>query len=370
MDNAYDFQNIERDLSDALDMIVQAEPTLISLLPSDGPPAMALKHEWGQDRMVPEDDSLNGAIVDAVATTWTVANGAAFISDMVVAIEGSDEVVLVTAVSGDDLTVQRGYGGSTAEAQADGTVLHIVSRPRPDGTDAGDDPGQAPSTDFNHTEIFDFTAKVGLQAQAVAQYGIANQLDYRVQHGLSIVTRRMNRSIIYGRRVAAADGVNGSMGGFLQFVKQPGGVAVDAAGAALSPALLNDTIETIVKRGGRPTVLWCNTNQARKITGFNVANLQVDRGDQQTGNAVYRFVNDLPMGIITTIVVDQNFPKDKIGMPDTTRMRRVALNNHQMTDMDATQNGAAYVARRLYGSYTLEVRNALDAHGLIENLAL
>lgn len=368
MDLSYDFQNLKRDLSDVIAAVIQAQPTLISLVGTSGM-ATQTKHEWLEDVLQPERDALNGAIL-AADTTVTVDTGSAFVPGMVLAFEGYDEIMKVSAVSGNDLTVVRGYGGTTAVAMTDNTEVVIVSRPQPEGTDPGDDDTREPGLEYNYTEIFDYTAKVSGTAQAVRVYGISNALDYQVNNGAKIIARRMNNALIYGRRVARSSTENGSMGGLLQFVGQPGGNTVDAAGADLTATLLNDSIELIVKTGGKPDTLVANTAQARKISGFNAANLQVQRADQTAGNVVYRFVNDLPMGVIANIAVDPNFPKNKVAIVDSSRINLVPLKDRGLNDVDATPNGADFVARRILGEYTCEIKNAKEAHGLITNLSV
>ncbi|CAK0766069.1 Phage protein [Gammaproteobacteria bacterium] len=369
MDKSYSYQNTPRDLSVVLDTIVAADPSLISIVGRNGL-AHNTKHEWLQDKLSPETDALAAAVAANDATSLTVVNGAAFSAGMVIAFEGYDEVMRVSAVSTNTLTVSRGYGGTTALAAiANGTEIKIISRPRAEGTSAGDDPGRQPTSDYNYTEIFDYTASLSKTANAVGSLGIDNLLDYQVANGSRMITRRMNNALIYGRRVERSANADGSMGGILQFVGGTTGVAVDGNAADLTAAMVNGAIESIVRRGGRPNTILCNTNQARKISGFN-NNLQVQRADQTTGNAVYQFLNDLPMGVISRIVVDINFPKKKLAILDSTRIDLIPLKGRALNDVDATPAGADYVARRLLGEYTAEIKNGDSAHGMINNLKL
>jgi len=370
MDKSYTLKNVVRDLSDILELVVARHPTLISLIPQAGnnQEATNTKHEWLEDTLEPEASVLTQD-VSATATTINVADGSIFQPEMVITVEGSDEVMKVTAVSGNTLTVTRGWGGTTAEAHSANSEVKIISRPAEEGSDPGDDPGKYPTTEWNQTEIFDYTAKISTTAQAVKQHGIDNALNYRVRQAVERITRRMNNAIIFGRRVPRSTSERGTMGGILYFLKQNGGNVVNAAGSDLTQKLLNDTIEKIYLKGGSPNVLVCNTTQARKISAFNTNNIVIQREDQTAGNFVARFVADLPAGVITTIVVDPNFPKDKIAILDTSRLKLVPLRGQKLKDVDATIPGALYVARRVYGEYTLEVRNAKQAHGLLENLA-
>jgi hypothetical protein len=369
---SYDLKEVVRDLTDELSVIAQKQPTVISLIPHATPNQYAInsKHEWLEDVLSPEVDAL-AANVTASATTITVANGKKFQPGMVIVIEGSEEMMKVTSVSGNTLTVNRGYAETTAEEHSAGKEIKIVARPRDEGTLPGDDnPGSLPGAEWNQTQIFDITVKVTRTAQMTSVYGVNDLIKYRVKQGLEIISRRMNNAVIYGRRLQRVEGSEpGMMGGILYFLKQSGGNVVNAAGADLTQKLLNDTIERIAQDGGTPNVIFCNTTQARKISAFNANNIIIQREDKTAGNFVARFVSDLPAGIITTIVVDMNFPKDKVSILDTSRLRLVPLKGSTIQDFDATPNGADFIARRILGEYTLEVRNAKEAHGVLENLS-
>ena len=106
MDFSYDFQNVVRDLSDILNVVVAKQPTLISLIPQAGnnQEATNTKHEWLEDAIEPEATTLTSAL-DTTSTTVQVADGSIFQPEMIITIEGSDEVMKVTGVSGNTLTV-------------------------------------------------------------------------------------------------------------------------------------------------------------------------------------------------------------------------------------------------------------------------
>ena len=368
-EQSYDYQNTKRDLSDVISVVSAAEPALISLVGMGGEAATHTKHEWMEDYIAAERDELNGAIlVDAVSIT--VVDGSKFDAGMQIAFEGYDEVMTVTNVAGNDLTVTRGYGGSTATAMADGTEILIVSRPRPESTPAGDDSSRRPVTEYNYTEIFDHTAAVSKTAEAVKQYGISSALDFAVQAGVVNLTRRMNNTMVYGRRVQRSSTEPGSMGGILQYIDQPGGNVLDGAATAFEEDMLNDLLEAVVRAGGRPNALMVNTGVARKMASWYKDRLVIVREDTTVGRSVGEFRSDLPGGVITKIVVDINFPKYKISALDTTRIRLVPLNQRALTDEDATPRGADFYARRVLGEYTMEMKNALQAHGLLKNFTL
>jgi len=81
---------------------------------------------------------------------------------------------------------------------------------------------------------------------------------------------------------------------------------------------------------------------------------------------VTTFVSD--QGTVMTIVADRNFDKDKVALLDMSKIALVPLQNRAFQDKDATLPGADYVARRIIGEYTLQVKNAADSHAYIHSL--
>ncbi len=75
------------------------------------------------DLAVALDNSFStlSAPVDNITTTLTVANGAKFTAGEIVSV--NNEQMLITGISGNNLTVVRGFGGTTASAQNAGTLV-------------------------------------------------------------------------------------------------------------------------------------------------------------------------------------------------------------------------------------------------------
>jgi hypothetical protein len=372
-----EFLNARRSLDSELAVLTAAQPNLISLMTTtlasglkvfrSNTPVTNNKHEWSELVMRPEQGVVNGAHNNST-TTLALVSATGFYVDMVLAFEGSDEVMYVTAVSGNNLTVVRGYGGSTAASLIDGTVTRIISRPRPEGSDPDANANSMPSMNYNYTEIFDDTFKVSGTSVGTDLAGINNLIDTNTMQSMLTVTRRINTATIYGRRVQRVKGVsNGSMGGLLQLITKRS----NAAGADLDATILNTGIENIFKDGGSPNVILCNTNQARKISAFNNAKLFIQRGDATAGTSVNAFQSDLPtpLGQIQNIVVDPNFPKTKVAILDLNKIFLEEFAGRGLKEFDATLPGADAIARRILGEFTLEVLNGGEAHCILDNLS-
>lgn len=369
MDYSYSYQNLKRDLSDVITTSILAAPVFLSIVPIRGE-ATNTKHEWLQDKLQPQQ-STAATTINSSATAFDVAAGTGVVFKVgdIIVNTATDERLKITGISTDTLTVVRGVGG-TAAAVTTADKIKLVARPKLQGTQPGDDAGQQPTPEYNYTQIYDRTAVVTKTAQAVLQYGIDNALDYQVKIQMDALAREMNMNAIYGIRQAPSAGVPGMSGGLLSFLDQAGGNAVDAAGGALTKTMLNDALEAAFNSGAGELVIVTSPHQARKITGLDTY-YRTTRSDTTTGFAVMEYMGDIAgANQASKIVVDPNYPTKRIDFVDPSRLALVPLRGRAMSDEDATPNGADYVSRRVLGEYTLEVKNALQAHAVVKNLAL
>jgi len=382
---SYDYVNSVRDLSGAFEIVMKNIPIMASLVGTpfiglDGQPivAKATKHEWLEDLAAPQAFTVNATRNVAGGTlvlTSTSGVKAGMVFGFRSALGASKTVQLrVTSVTdGTDLAVTV-YAGSTDVQLVATDVAFLIGSPKNESSDPSADSGYEPTAKFNYTQIFDRTAKVSKTSEAVKIYGIESALNYQVKRQLMDLAYEMNNAIIYGRKVLR-DGSNpGSMDGILAILEAASGNQVDASAADITPSLLNDAFEQGFANGATSMrTLICAENQARKISGFNVAgnNPIVTRDERVAGSYVTSFVSDLPIGgqgQISQIVVDPNFPKDKIVLVDTNDIGVVPLRS--FTDENAAAPGADYYSRRVLGEYTLELRNAATKHMVIKNLGL
>ncbi len=368
---SYDYANSIRDLSDVFAQMIKTMPYLIGLI-GIGLAATNTKHEWLEDELAPVS-SVVSANCSASETSVSVASNAGFEIGMVLRFEDAAgasmaEQVRVTGVSGTDtLTVERGYGGTSAVLIPSGATVTPVSKPLNESTDPTPNAGSEPGVAYNFTQIFDRTAKVSATAEAVRLYGIGSALNYQVNNHMKNITRDLNNQIIYGRRVERTATQPGSFGGIMHLTE--GGVT-EGTGGAVSSAIINNLFEAIFENGGMSDkyAICCAPNQARRISGFMTAgNVPANLKTLSVGHSVNRFVGDIPAfngnPYEAFIVVDPNLPKDQLFVVDLNRVALIPLQGRALSDKDATPNGSDYFARRILGEYTLEVKNGLTAHG-------
>ena len=116
-------------VSDIIGIVSPYETPLLDHLGDASRAARSTVHEWLEDALLPNRDAVDQASFTPNpldVTAITVEHGERFrAGDQVRPGEGG-EVMLVTGVSGDVITVQRGYGGTTRTALADGMALLIL----------------------------------------------------------------------------------------------------------------------------------------------------------------------------------------------------------------------------------------------------
>lgn len=378
---SYDYQNQVRDLNETFKTLIAKAPFLLSLIKIGGE-ATNTKHEWLEDTLSPTSTAITSFTTDGDGTGINVASTAGLRAGAILRVVSStgatkaDLLKIASVDSATKITVVRAYGGSTAATLTTSDVLHLVSSPLGEKTTGTAQASSEPSLMYNFMQIFERTADVSKTALAVKKYGIGDALDWAVKQKLQEIAWEMNASLIFNRRVQRTASENGSFGGILQFLE---GGNVETSGGALSKTHLNNLLHLMFGKGAYSSnyAIVCAENQAARISAFNTAGsnplvTMPYAQNQATGGAISTFYGDLPVqnSFAAKIVVEPNFPKDKVAILDLDKISLVPLAGRSLSDSDATPAGFDGAARRIIGEYTLEVQNGTQAHGIATGLTI
>jgi hypothetical protein len=364
----YDFQDQVRQLEAGISLILDDAPTLLGLIGLNGESLFQTKYEWMSDNLN-SNRATAAANATASATSVTVAtgDGAKFrVNAIVVA---GEEYLKVTAVAGDVVTVVRGFDGTTAADIDAGDELRIVSRPQLQGAGVGVDESHDRYTDYNFTQIIERYAAVSGTQQAVRTHNVTNELDYQVQLRLKELARELNDWLIYGRRIQGQAATPSTSGGLLYFANQNGAHKANLAGGEVTAKALNDAMEQVYLRGGSVNTILTNTAGARQISALAKDTIRTVRTDTTTGHRISSVVGDLVGGSEAMVIVDPNFPKNKVALFDRSILSLSALQGRALWDVDASPAGADFVARQIRGEYGITVKNAKEKVAILENVA-
>lgn len=114
------------------------------------------KYEWRERELRPVKTTVASATVADDATTFYVADAGVFNVDDKLRVQSSGEIMIVKAVSGGTLvTVERGWGDTTAASMALGDTVYRQGTAAPQGKDADDMVMAGPEDLFNFTTIYE-----------------------------------------------------------------------------------------------------------------------------------------------------------------------------------------------------------------------
>ena len=369
---------IAEDVSDIIGLVSPHETPLLDHLGDPQRSALSTVHEWLEDTLLPNTDAVDDQTISlpAVDTIFTVENGDRFrIGDQIM-LEGKPEVMLVTGIAGNDLTVVRQYGGSPSSSLVDNDIINIIGNAAVEGDDA-------PTTRFtnrvrkqNYTQIFTATVEVSGSQLATQSIGLDDELDYQKQERLRELLRDLENCVING--YAASSDPQGdsstrrTMRGALaaiatnQFEPNVGPIpAGDGAGNdLLNEAVLNAALREIWEQSsGTIDTIVCAGFQKRQINGFISSTQRFIDHETKFSSLVDIYESDFG---VCRVIMSRWVPLDMLLLLDSSRMDVLPLASRSFQFKPLASQGDAETGQ-VIGEYTLEFRNE-NAHAFINNL--
>ena len=366
------------DLSEELAEIIRTDNVaLLNRIGAGGCIATALKHIWPEDELNPNTATLTeGAELSNSDTTVTVGSGEGVRFKIGTIFKFNErnktELLRVTAISTDDLTVVRGYGSTSGETHADGSEIMIVAHTKQeDWKPTQEDWTKERTGPYNYLTLLGLGIAITRRRQAVSHAGVPSEFAHQAAYRLKEIMRQLDSSIINSIRSASEGGAAdySSMGGLIEFVSQAGGNTTTTA-EALVPSVLNAMIKQIwddggMVAGGRLAVIVGGV-QKRKISAFDNAYRRMDFDSKIAGYVVERFVSDL--GFECEVIVDPWVPDDTLLIGDLNRLKVGPLTGEAIALENIAKTGRLIEAM-VSGEYTCEIRNALEAWAIHTNLS-
>ena len=361
------------DVSDLIGIISPYEIPLLDALGDAMREASSTHHEWLEDELLPNKDAVNDATYTdpAADTDFVVDNGNRFRTGDQIQVEGSGELMFVTGIDGDTLTVVRGYAGTTAEDLADNQVINILGNAALEGADKPGARFTNRSRRGNYTQIFTATVEVSGTDMAASQIGIADEMDYQKQERLRELIRDLENTVINGGQPGSnpegSGAVRRSMRGIIQHLSTNVFHTGDS-GFPTGNDLNEDKINYVLRR------IWENSNgnvdlivvggfQKRKINTFCADSRTYGATDTTFTNMISIYESDFG---VCRIIATRWMPQDAVLLLDSSRINVLPLAGRSF-HFKPLASGGDYECGELIGEYTLELKNEA-AHGLICDL--
>lgn len=328
------------------------------------------------DALLPNTDSINQAGLNDAGlntTTFTVANGGRFRVGDLLQPAGSREVMLVTGVTGNSVTVTRGYGGSTKSALEHNMGLAILGNAALEGQDA-------PAARFtnrirksNFTQIFTASVEVSGTEAAVRQIAVDDEMNYQKTLRLRELLRDLENTVING--IAPTTDPQGSatvrrtMRGIMASIQTNAmtpGTGLIPSGTDLTEDHLNAALRTIWQTtSSRIDTIVVNGGLKRRINNFLMTMQRYPGDAERIKRLVSAYESDYG---VCRIVLSRYVPADTVLFLDSSRISVLPLIGRSFAFKPLATTGD-YESGEIVGEYTLEMRNEA-AHGLLRGLAV
>jgi hypothetical protein len=365
---------LAEDVSDLVGIVSPYETPLLNALGDPMREATSTHHEWLEDELLPNKDAVNDStFTDPSADTdFVVDNGSRFRIGDQIQIEGSEELMLVTGISTNTLTVVRGYAGTTAEDLADNQVINILGNAALEGADKPNARFTNRSRCGNYTQIFTAAVEVSGTDMAASQLGLADEIDNQKQARLRELIRDLENTVLNGGQPASnpegSGSVRRSMKGIIQHLSMNlfhTGDSGFPSGTALDEAMINYVLRKIWdSSSGNVDLIIVGGFQKRKINAFCSDSRAYGANDTTFTDMIGIYESDFG---VCKIVTTRWMPQDAALLLDSSRINVLPLAGRSFHFKPLASSGD-YECGELIGEYTVELKNEA-AHGLIRDLS-
>ncbi len=374
-----DLPELAEDVADLVSVVSPYETPLLDALGDPARAAQSTLHEWVEDELAPNTDTVNQTTFTpnaTDATAITVTNGARFRVGDFIRPGNAREVMAVTAVVGNVLTVVRRHGNSPSSAIANSQRLTIIGSAALEGDDRPDPRFTNRVRRRNWTQIFTTGVEISGTLQASAKVGgVRDEMEYQKQARLREMMRDLENAVINGYAPSAVQqgsaSARRSMSGIgalittNNFTVGSGPIPVGGgAGTELTENVLSAALRQVWENSaGSVDLLLVPAGLKRRINQFLTPfrTTSVDAGRFVDGVSVY----ESDFGVCR-VVLSRWVPADTLFMLDSSRLAVMPLAGRSFFFKPLASTGDRD-SGQLIGEYTLEMRNE-NAHGALRGL--
>lgn len=307
-------------------------------------------YEWLEDAYSGLSTTLNEdttATSSSADTTLSVVDGSLFQPGDVIQID--DEYIWVSAVSTNDLTVTRNYGGTQA-THASTSAVYLRSRARLEGATANDSHYTEPTSGYNYSFIMQKSIEVSRTDARIQRYGIPDVVNYEIDKKMDELKIDLSRKPYYGQRKAGSATTPRDAGGLSTFITTN---VTTCSSAALTLKNIEDAVQAAWGYGGNPSLMVCNAWAKRKVVSFFEGAVRTERSEKLGGVTIDKI--QTAMGPTLDVLVDRWCPTNMAYILDPAKVGFITIDEFFFEDLAKTKDTAGY--GQIVGEYGFVVAN-------------
>lgn len=367
--------NRRLDISPVLSTILLNDQATLGLL-GQGPAVMRTEHRFGEDSLNPPTVTDDGSALGIGATSLAVLDASkvrigAILMDQAATLT---DLMQVTDIVGNTLTVDRNYGGTGDLAHAANAVYAIVGQPVQEGDETIADISRDRTQESNVTQIFKRTIKVSGTQEAEAQNGVhpgvPSELRLQVARRAMELGVELNRAVLNSYQSSVtpqgSDTVYRTMKGIRQYLTEGGASSnLDATAEAISEVNVNSLYKLAWDKGGSPTALVGNSNQINAFASFNTNKFRIAPSDRAVGTFVEKYLTEF--GAELSLVLDRWARVDEVYLLDPSKAHIAPMQGRAMFTEPLAKVGDA-MRWQIVMEATLILMNKNEGHAIHTNL--
>lgn len=262
-------------------------------------PAFQVEPQWQDDTILTPVSTLSANVATTGVTTVSIQAAERLGFSVGDYIRVNDEFMLIDAIPATpttDLTVTRGYRGSTAATHSSGAKVLNNGQALPEGSDPEASKSREWNQRSNLTQIF-MPPQVSVSGtqQVVQRYGLTgtSMFDYQLAKRFIESNLQVENALIYSKR----DNTGGvrTMDGMISWIS----TNVDSSTATLNQATNTDAptdflvnLQNCADVGGRPDRTLLNFTNKRHVSAWDASDIRLGRADNVRGQTVDFFDSD------------------------------------------------------------------------------
>jgi hypothetical protein len=323
------------------------------------------RYEWLEDTMSPRTTTLAEEAAQA-ETEIDMTDGTIFKEGDVLLVES--ELMYVSSVSGNTVTVVRGFAGTSDVTHATSLAVKLATIARVEGSDYDIGHTTTTTNPYNFTQILAEAVRVTGSQAAVTDYGVNDAMAYhlsKIMGGSNGVGEKfkagklpitLQQTFYHGQRAVGTSTTSRSMGGFEYYVTTN---VTDLNGAKLQRNHIEDAFQTCYEAGGDPDTIICGAWLRRKITSFYEGLITTTRSETRGGSRIDTVMTDFGE---MEIMYDRWCPTDKLYIVESNKVGWVEMRPFAVYDRPSTGD---YTIKEVLGEYGFVCENE-TAHAIIK----